>query len=229
MTIDSVEIIQGNENVVVIDGTNHTKVVAINLSKTPIIPTPIMSLHLDTFGYKQLAVTWHSNDLNFLNFSPKYYLLRYHGRGNVTKRKLRGFRHPVHQNGVGSIRSSWWTGASKDVNGDTFPPRNTEWVVNPLEGVLTDLDINVNDWVYTKELMPCELNFFRTRGAKSNNRHNAYFKVCIGIETVTPATVGCPVTFGPESEIFSLSPRWESGTKLAGNIKYSGWNFKIGM
>lgn len=157
--------------------------------------------------------------------------MRYHGRDNrhyVSSNKVRGYRHPAHNNGENSILTSWWGGNSSGYDGQMLPPRETEWDVEHVEGSLTQIPLTMSDWVFNTEIPPCSLEYFRVRGGRSNQRHVAYFKLCIACRIPSSNTTGCPVIFGPESEVFSLNPKYSSGTAVNRDLRYAGWSIKIG-
>jgi hypothetical protein len=192
------------------------------LSHESIIPAP----HLITFnGGEAIAVKWMNENKEFLNYDPKYYLFRYRGVGrhklsgqHVVRRK--GFFHPTHRNGSSPLNKAWWGGADHDRDGHVMPARDTEWEL-PAEGVELPLSINFNDWIYSMTgHLPVDRSDVKVRGGGSKYAFAAYFCIAIGIHQ-SDITTGCPITFGPKSEIFSIKPRNNIGG--SGTFNSFGW------
>lgn len=192
-----------------------------------IIPVPKLVLY---DGSSKIAAKWNAENKEFLKFNPKYYLFRYRGKGRKDtilehKPRRKGFYHPTHLNGSTHIKDNWWSGTDRDNSGVLMPPRYTEWVVPVSEGLELELSINFNDWVFiVTDSLPTDRINARIRGACSNTTRNVYFKLAIGIDTVTNSN-GCPITFGPMSGVFSIRP---VNNHQDGYGKMSGWSWFIG-
>jgi hypothetical protein len=172
------------------------------------IPTPKLVAYN---GSSNIAAKWNSSDKTFLQHNPKYYLFRYRGKGkhNVSGQsipKRKGYFHPVHQNGANANTSGWWASLDCDNQGRGMPGRDTEWDIST-EGNETPLTINFEDWMYIVNggSFPQQRSNLRVRSGRSTKTFMAYFCLCIAIEV--PNSTGCPVVFGPASEMFAIKPR----------------------
>lgn len=197
---------------------------SIMVDKAVEIPAPRLQIKINPFsGEKSMTVNWHTNNLNFLNYDPKYYLFRYRGRLRKNNEGgSKGFVHPVHLNGATATSGSgWWKGESYYQEGGIVSPRETEWAV-PVTSAPMILPLNKNDWVYCKQPLPADIEHFRVMGCAGRNTRTAYFYLRVGLVNPDPEANRCPVLFGPESEVFYLRPSYNHEVSL-----WTGWSWGI--
>jgi hypothetical protein len=185
------------------------------------IPSPKICLVKNVLNENTIGAQWNYGNKEFLNYSPKYFLFRYRGKGKhnpvAVQGRRKGFAHPVHLNGLGKEHLSWYSGSAYNTGSPPtlLFPRITEWGVPINEGELVILDLIREDWIYAIPGFPCIKSDIRVRGGK-RNKMNAYFYLAIAIEL--PSGVGCPYTFGPASVIFSLRPQNDVPTTAGDGI-----------
>ena len=219
--------LSGDEIIPVVQAGSNRKLLTSTIQVY--IPEPKVSILRNEFSVNTMVASWHSQNLNFLQYAPQYYLFRYKGKGKGKKTDFsesyfipRGFCHPVHLNGVNSLNDKWWAGGSADQFGAQLPPRITEWDIpsDQQAGTKTNLDLQKSDWVFVQNVPPCHIDDFRVRGAATRNAKNAYFKIAIGI-TVGNNISDCPVVFGPLSPTFALVPRYFMSNQ------WENWDWKF--
>jgi hypothetical protein len=202
------------------------------------IPKPRIFLKRDDFGQDDIIVNWLSADKTFLNYNPKIFLYRYSGNNKnyyewdddniiLVRKGKRGFKHPVHMNGVNSKYPKWDGGVSKDRFNNTISPRITEWDLQP-ESQFLNLNLNPLDWMSILNFGVSDKKQISYTRFKGNTRsaRAVYFQIAIVIEKENVSSGEYPYLVGPSSQTFCFMLN-RKGIERTPQDKYDSVSLKL--